>query len=353
MMTSKMPDNLKRRCHECRKPSSQSDEEEIERLREWLDKDKAWAQNLMAQVYRDGTQSIKQSYVMARLLFEKAAKQGDANAMHDLGVLYRNGKGVVQSFTKAAEYFTMAAEQGDLDAMHNLAHLYQEGQGVAQSYTKATELYTMAAEQGHVDAMTSVGVLYIQGKGVDQSNEVAREWWTKAANEGQEGALINLKQLDDQEGKPSTAIKDELYASLMAATQGVVRAMVHLGTMYNQGRGVVQSTMKARKWWTKAAHEGDQGAIRNLKKLDELKRRSTTTASSPRPVCCSSCNIPQPSTRKFCRCNGCRSVQYCNKECQRAHWSPGGHKQECKRLKKKKEKKKKSSSSQNKKSKST
>jgi len=220
-----MPDNLKNRCHHCHKPNPTTNEEIVKRVREWVDKGEAWAQRMMAQWYQNGMFSLKQSFVMAAMLYEKAVAQGDPNAMFNLGVLYRDGHGVVQSYSKAAE------------------------------------LYTMAAEKGHVEAMVGLGALYFQGQGVDQSNELAREWWTKAADEGHEGAINNLQILDKQEGKSTTTA-------------------------------------------------------------------STTTASPP-PVCCSSCNKPQPSGHTFRKCTGCRTVQYCNKECQRAHWRTGGHKQEC------------------------
>ena len=88
----------------------------------------------------------------------------------------------------------------------------------------------------------------------------------------------------------------------MAAEQGHVDAMSNLGTRYIQGQGVGHSKELAREWWTKAADEGDEGAIENLKLLDEQEGKSTTTAptpTSPPPVCCSSCNTPQPGDRHF------------------------------------------------------
>jgi TPR repeat protein len=271
---SKMLDELKYRCHQCRKPFPENDEEQIEELREWLDNGEAWAQHRMAQWYRDGKYGLKQSYVMAAMLLEKAVKQGKPAAMNSLACLYQNGQGVVQSFEKTVELYTMAAVQGHVQAMFNLGNMYGDGKGVVQSYTKAAELYTMAAEQGKVEAMINLGLLYIKGQGVDQSNEFAREWWTKAANEEHERAIECLKILDKNEGKSTTTTAP------------------------------------------------------------------TTTAAPPPSISCSSCNKPQPSGQTFRKCMGCRTVQYCNKECQRAHWSPGGHKQECKRLRKKKEEKK-------------
>jgi TPR repeat protein len=529
VMKSTMPDELKNRCHQCRKPIPETIKGQIEQLREWVDKGEAWAQAMMAALYREGQFGLKQSYVMAAMLFEKAVAQGDSVAMYNLALLYENGKGVVQSFKKAAE------------------------------------LNTMAAEQGHVDAMTRLGMLYTLGLGVVQSIESAREWWTKAAIEGQEEAIMNLKKFDELEAlatatttststkttttsrscaacntpqtnnhplnrckchsvhycnatcqrahwgthqeehrrlvqekkatknasennkkvtstttttsstpppqskkegdndkketttkQSSTAAssshqqnekpdvccicldelpidpnklirficcgklcclgcqknvqkstmpddlkhrchqcrkpfpkndeeqierlrewldKDEAWAQgtmgqwyrdgkyglkqsyVMAAmlfekavAQGDSVAMYNLACLYRDGQGVEQSYNKTTELIIMALDQG-------MQTLDEGEGKSRTTAPTtasapPPPVFCSSCNKPQPRGHTFPKCKGCRTVQYCNKECQRAHWSPGGHKQACKRLKKKKEKKKKgSSSSQNKKSK--
>jgi TPR repeat protein len=147
VQNSKMPDNLKYRCHQCRKPFPKTDEEQIEQLREWLDKGEAWAQIRMAHWYRDGKHGVKQSYIMARMLFEKAVAQGDPDAMFDFARLYEDGRGVVQSFQKAAELYTMAAEQGHVNAMYNLGLMYKTGQGVAQSFKKTFELYAMAVKK--------------------------------------------------------------------------------------------------------------------------------------------------------------------------------------------------------------
>ena len=75
VMKSTMPDELKNRCHQCRKPIPTTDKEAIEQLREWLDKGEAWAQRMMGQWYRDGECGLKQSYVMAATLWEKAIAQ--------------------------------------------------------------------------------------------------------------------------------------------------------------------------------------------------------------------------------------------------------------------------------------
>ena len=112
VLNSKMPDNLKHRCHQCRTPTPETSEEGVSQIRDWLVKGKSWAQRQMANLYRFGTQGVEQSYDMAVMLHEKAIAQGNRDAMFDLGCMHRNGEGVAQSFQKALELLTMAADHG-------------------------------------------------------------------------------------------------------------------------------------------------------------------------------------------------------------------------------------------------
>ena len=56
----------------------------------------------------------------------------------------------------------------------------------------------------------------------------------------------------------------------MAAANGHASAQINLGSMYHHGQGVKQSNKLAREWWTKAAEQGHETAITNLKMLDDL-----------------------------------------------------------------------------------
>ena len=56
----------------------------------------------------------------------------------------------------------------------------------------------------------------------------------------------------------------------LSAIQGYANAQTNVGTYYASGTGVDQSFAKAREWWTKAAKQGDEAAITNLKMLDEM-----------------------------------------------------------------------------------
>ena len=91
-----MSTKMKYNCILCRAKTPTSHEEIVNYLRPWVKKQKAWAQNGMGQMYKHG-RGVKQSYEMARMLYELAAQQGDGNAMYSLGVMYDDGCGVEQS----------------------------------------------------------------------------------------------------------------------------------------------------------------------------------------------------------------------------------------------------------------
>jgi len=150
-------------CPLCRTKAPTS-EENIEQIRRWVEKGKAWAQSSLGDMYRDGD-GVDQSYQRAKEMFELAASQGCADAQFSLGLIYDNGEGVDQNDEKAAEY------------------------------------YEAAARQGHAGAQNNLGILYVQGNGVEQSIETGRAWWMKAAEQGDENAIKVLQKLDKHEGR--------------------------------------------------------------------------------------------------------------------------------------------------------
>jgi len=162
---SSLSDKKKNQCIMCRaKKTKTGSKEEIERIRQWVEKGKAWAQCM-------------------------------------LGIKYYKGEGVDQSYQQAKELYELSANQGWVLAQYSLGHMYHKGQGVDQSNERAAEYYEAAARQGMADAQLNLGVLYVTGQGVEQSDETARAWLIKSAEQGDEDAIENLQILDKQEGR--------------------------------------------------------------------------------------------------------------------------------------------------------
>ena len=69
---------------------------------------------------------VDQSYERAAEYFKVAARQGQASAQFNLGVLYANGQGVEQFFETASEWWIKSAEQGFENAIKYLQQLDKE-----------------------------------------------------------------------------------------------------------------------------------------------------------------------------------------------------------------------------------
>jgi TPR repeat protein len=76
------------------------------------------------------------------------AQDGHDLAMNNLGMLYRDGRGVPQSDSEAVAWFRKAVEKGNAKAMTNLAIMYFKGRGVPRNEDEARRLMQRAAELG-------------------------------------------------------------------------------------------------------------------------------------------------------------------------------------------------------------
>ncbi len=76
------------------------------------------------------------------------ARDGHDMAMNNLGMLYRDGRGVPQSDSEAVAWFRKAVEKGNAKAMTNLAIMYFKGRGVPRNEDEARRLMQRAAELG-------------------------------------------------------------------------------------------------------------------------------------------------------------------------------------------------------------
>ncbi len=121
-------------------------------------------------------------YATALREWRPLAKQGDAAAQNNLGVMYKMGQGVPQDDAEAVKWFRKAAEQGMAKAQYNLGLMYGNGEGVPQDDAKAVEWYRKAAEQGYAKAQYSLGNIYRWGLGVPKDFVRAYAWYDLAAS---------------------------------------------------------------------------------------------------------------------------------------------------------------------------
>jgi tetratricopeptide (TPR) repeat protein len=118
-----------------------------------------------------------------------AAEQGNPTGMHNLGVLYAEGKGVAASEAESLAWYRKAADAGYRDAMTALGAHYRR----RREYAQALDWYRKAADLGDNSAMHALGVLYLHGRGVTKAPDEARKWFEKSAEAGNAGAKDALQ----------------------------------------------------------------------------------------------------------------------------------------------------------------
>ncbi len=103
---------------------------------------KAWAG------FDEGFAAYKRGdYEPALREFRPLAKQGFAGAQFNLGLMYKNGRGVPQDYVQAVRWYRKAAEQGDAVAQSILGFMYDNGRGVPQDYIQAHKWFNLGSSR--------------------------------------------------------------------------------------------------------------------------------------------------------------------------------------------------------------
>lgn len=89
-----------------------------------------------------------------------------------------------------------ASAQGLREAMYNLAIMYRRGRGVQQCDFKAVKWYSKAAKLGHLSSMNNLGFMYNHNRGTDEANEAdAVKWYRMAADKGSADAQVHCHMI--------------------------------------------------------------------------------------------------------------------------------------------------------------
>jgi TPR repeat protein len=131
---------------------------------------------IKTEPHADCDEVEKQAAASEWTLWYRKARKGDAEALYNLGLLYRDGKSVAQDHAEAMRWFQKAASQGSAVARYAIGRLYHLGLGVTQNYPEAAHWYRIAAEQGEADAQDHLGQLYAWGLGVPRDDVEAMSW---------------------------------------------------------------------------------------------------------------------------------------------------------------------------------
>ena len=144
------------------------------------------AQFALGKIYHFGKPSVIRDLKKAAFWYEKAAEQGDLQALHNLEILKKEPDYKLVSAPDMDEKWHMQwtikmAGYGDMQSQFQMGQMYLKGIKIRMDYEQAVYWFEKAAVQGHIESMFALGNLYASGKGIPADIEKALFWYEQAA----------------------------------------------------------------------------------------------------------------------------------------------------------------------------
>ena len=131
----------------------------------------------------------------------KKAESGDLESQLQLANYYRWEIKGDPNFEEALKWYTKAAEQGDASALNNLGCMYLVGDGVEADAEKGFKLLYKSAEIGNDSSQYNVGLMIHEGVGTITNKEEAVKWIRLAAEQGHAEAQTMLNNITKEKGQ--------------------------------------------------------------------------------------------------------------------------------------------------------
>jgi len=207
-----------------------------------------------------------------------AAQKGQVDAQIEMGIRFREGKGVEKDDAKAFKYEIVSAEKGHHLAFQSLGLRYVHGNGTERDEKKGVEFMRWAAEKGNSVAMYNLGLMYHDGRCVEQDLKKAVEWYRLGAQGGNTVARTNLGVLYLQGRGVAQDRKQAMEHFQIAADGGYVDALFNIGSAYLRGGSLAVDFARAVSYYQLASALGDEESEQRFKALtgrDSSSRRRT------------------------------------------------------------------------------
>jgi TPR repeat protein len=210
--------------------------------------------------------------------------------MYKLGVIQLNGLlSQNKNPREAITWLKRAAAQADTEnphALHELGLIYERNviPSIIADEAYARELFTQAAQLGYAPSQFKMGCCYEYGQltcPVDPRRSIA--WYTKAAEQGDAESELSLSgwYLTGAENMLKQSDTEAYLWARRAADKGLAKAEYAIGYYAEMGIGVRLDLEEARRWYLRAAAQGNKRA---MLRLTEMKNGTLSSGSGKRPV---------------------------------------------------------------------
>ncbi|GAA6020878.1 hypothetical protein JCM8202_005479 [Rhodotorula sphaerocarpa] len=291
-------------------------------------------QNHSAATYRTAVcnelgAGTRKDYARAVLFYRKASALGDTAGMYKLGMILLHGHlGQQRNPKEGLAWLRRAASQADDEnphALHELgllhekppllnpagagslgakvaaAQLQQQQQQAAQAGqppppiptlvpydpAQAREFFTQAAQLGYPPSQYKLGLCYEFGAltcVVDPRRSIA--WYTRAAERNEPNAELALSgwYLTGSDGVLKQSDSEAYLWARRAANKGLPKAEYAVGYYAEVGIGVKADMEEAKRWYMRAAAQGNKRAMQRLTELKKLGADRRGAGGKKRPT---------------------------------------------------------------------
>lgn len=203
------------------------------------------AQFALGKIYHFGKPSVLRDLKEAEFWYEKAANQGDLEAVKYLEILRQEPDYTLTSAPSMDEKWNMQwtvkmATYGDAQSQFQMGQMYLKGIKIRMDYEQAAAWFEKAAIQGHIESMFALANLYADGKGIPSDMKKAIFWYEQAAMRDYAPAQRKLSKIlaSDKYEKPDLVrAAGWLYASLLPLfpdTKDLTEVSVELNDLFSQ-----------------------------------------------------------------------------------------------------------------------
>lgn len=135
-----------------------------------------------------GCSEIPADTEKAKIFLKISADKGNVSAQYKLGTLYLKEKNIVE----AVRYYEKAAKNGNTDALYNTGIIFAKGDGCEKNLPLALEFFRSAADMKNEAALYMLGTIYEKpgDYAVKADMKFAVEHYQKAADLGSVDALL-------------------------------------------------------------------------------------------------------------------------------------------------------------------
>ncbi len=154
----------------------------------------------------------KGEYEKAFAIWEAEAKEQNAQAMVNIGLMYLRGEGVKKDAAEAKRWFEKAAEFENPSALYNLGLMYDNDIAAQKDEQKAQEYLHKAAQLGHDGANFKLALQNLKDKTDKETLKKGFEHMIQAANLGHMMAKIQLSGYVDNQKNHEPCTNEEFLA---------------------------------------------------------------------------------------------------------------------------------------------